>query len=286
MSVRLLAALLWLIHWIPFRVMGWIAQPIGLLLYHLLSRRRKIGAVNLRLCLPHLSEPERARLLRQHFCQSAHVMLGYSILYWGSPRRLEKLVRVEGAEHLAQAAGKPVILLSPHFLGLDFGGVRFSMEHHGSAYLASQRGAFNEISYRLRNRFHQPLLVKRSEGIRPIVKALKQGVAFYYLPDQDLGPKDSIFVPFFGVATATTPALPRIAKISHAQVIPMVTTLYADHLVVRYEAAWQHYPSEDVTADTLRMNQFIEQRVLDHPSQYFWLHRRFKTRPEGEASVY
>jgi KDO2-lipid IV(A) lauroyltransferase len=286
MSVRLLAALLWLIHWLPFRVMGWLAQPIGLLLYALLSRRRKIGETNLKLCFLDWSAAQRAKVLRQHFCQAAQLFLAYSILYWGSEARIRRLVRVEGAEHLEAHRGEPVILLSPHFLGLDFGGVRYAMEHDGSAYLASQRGAFNEISLRIRRRFRQPLLVPRADGIRPIIRALKKGIGFYYLPDQDLGPKESIFVPFFGVPTATVPALSRIAQMSKAVVIPMIASLQHDHLVLRYEAAWANFPSNDIAADTLRMNQFIEQRVLEHPSQYFWLHRRFKTRPDGEPSVY
>lgn len=286
MSVRLLAALLWLIHWLPFRVMGWISHPLGMLLYRLLSRRRKIGEVNLQLCFADWSPAQRNRVLRQHFQQTAQLFLAYSILYWGSEARLRRLIRVEGEEHLNAQRDLPLILLSPHFLALDFGGVRYAMEHDGAAYLASQRGAFNEISLRIRRRFRQPLLVPRAEGIRPIIRGLKKGIAFYYLPDQDLGPKESIFVPFFGVPTATIPALSRIAKMSHAAVVPMMTTLQGNQLVLRYEAAWPNFPSEDVVADTVRMNQFIEQRILEHPSQYFWLHRRFKTRPAGETSVY
>ncbi|WP_028450262.1 lysophospholipid acyltransferase family protein [Chitinibacter tainanensis] len=286
MSTRLLAALLWLLHWIPFPLMRWVSIPIGLLLYAMLKRRRHIGETNLRLCFPAWPAAQRAQVLRQHFCQAAHLFLAYSILYWGSAARIRRLVRVEGEEHLAAHTGQPVILLSPHFLGLDFGGVRYAMEHDGSAYLASQRGAFNEISLRIRRRFRQPLLVPRADGIRPIIRALKQGIAFYYLPDQDLGPKESIFVPFFGVPTATIPALSRIAKMSGAAVIPMIATLRGSQLVLRYEAAWDNFPSADAAADTLRMNQFIERKVLEYPSQYFWLHRRFKTRPEGEASVY
>ncbi|WP_157314479.1 lipid A biosynthesis acyltransferase [Chitinibacter sp. GC72] len=286
MSTRLLAGLLWIIHWIPFRVMGWLAQPIGYALYLLLKRRRKIGAVNLTLCFPDWSPSQRSSVLRQHFCQAAQLFLAYSILYWGSEQRIRRLVKVEGEHHPQAHQEQPVILLSPHFLALDFGGMRYAMERDGSAYLASQRGAFNEISLRIRRRFRQTLLVPRAEGIRPIIRALKQGIAFYYLPDQDLGPKESIFVPFFGVQTATIPALSRIAQISKAVVIPMIATLEGNHIVLRFEAAWENFPSSDMEADTLRMNQFIEQRVLAHPSQYFWLHRRFKTRPEGEASPY
>nr|WP_314899035.1 lipid A biosynthesis lauroyl acyltransferase [uncultured Deefgea sp.] len=286
MMVRLIAAILWLIHLIPFPVMHWISLPLGWVLYNTLKRRRHIGETNLKLCFPEYSQIQRAQLLQRHFQQSVHLVLAYSILYWGSAERLRRIIRVEGEEHIQQQVGKPYILLSPHFLGLDFGGQRYSLDYRGSAYLASQRGAFNQISLHLRSRFNNPLLVPRSEGIRPIIKALKQNIPFYYLPDQDLGPKDSIFVPFFGVPTATTPALSRIAKMSQATVIPMVTTLHDDHLLLRYEAPWTNFPSDNIEADTLRMNQFIEQRVLENPSQYFWLHRRFKTRPEGESCVY
>ena len=119
-----------------------------------------------------------------------------------------------------------------------------------------------------------------------MVRALKNGLPFYYLPDQDFGAKDALFVPFFGIPAATVTALPRIAKLARAAVVPCVTRQTRDGYVLRFYPAWENYPSGDLADDTRRMNAFIEDRVREMPEQYFWLHKRFKTRPAGEARYY
>jgi KDO2-lipid IV(A) lauroyltransferase len=131
-------------------------------------------------------------------------------------------------------------------------------------------------------------MVSRQEGLKPVIKAMKQGLPFYYLPDMDFGARDAEFVPFFGVRAATVTALPRLARLTGAIVIPVITRQlpggqgYVTHLY----PAWENFPSSDGYTDTLRMNQFIEARAKEMPEQYFWLHKRFKTRPPGERSFY
>ncbi len=288
MKTRLLSALFWLLHWLPFSFLRLKGAILGEMMFRIMKRRRNIGLRNLQLCFPDRSEAEQQRILRRHFREMAAGLLGYGILLHGSARRIESLVRREGLEHYQEAAAQgPVILLAPHFLGIDFGGIRHTIDYGGASMYSAQRvGAFDQLLLRTRSRFRNPLLIKRSDGIRACVRALRQGLTFYYLPDQDLGPRESIFVPFFGIPTATVPALSRLAQMARASVVPMVTEMTATGFVQRYYPAWKDFPSDDVTADTARMNTFIEERVRELPSQYYWLHRRFKTRPEGEAPLY
>lgn len=288
MSSRLLSAWFWLQHWLPFPVLRLKGAVLGELLFLLMKRRRRIGLRNLELCFPDWSHSERKQVLRRHFRELASGFLGYSILLYGSARRIGRLVRHEGLEHFDHAATQgPVIMLAPHFLSIDFGGVRHTINYRGASMYSAQRiGVFDQLLLRVRSRFNNPLLIARHEGIRPCVRALKNGYCFYYLPDQDLGPRESIFVPFFGIPTATIPAMPRLAQMAHAHVVPMVTEMTSSGFVLRYYPAWDDFPTENLAADTARMNAFIEDRVREIPSQYYWLHRRFKTRPEGMASLY
>lgn len=287
MSRKAVLALLWLLHLLPMPVLRALGACLGELLYLLLPRRRKIGLTNLRICFPEWPACEHSRVLRRHFRELGSTLLAYGKLYFSSQASLEQLVAVEGHEHFLAVAGKQaVILLAPHFMGLDFGGVRYTIDHEGASMYSAQRGTFNQITLDIRSRFRSPMLIRRGDGLRPIIKALRQHIPFYYLPDQDLGPKESVFVPFFGIQTATVPAMGRLAGMTGAAVVPMVTRLEGSRFVTRYFPAWEDFPSGDVLADTRRMNAFIEEQVLVAPSQYYWLHRRFKTRPEGEASIY
>jgi KDO2-lipid IV(A) lauroyltransferase len=192
-------------------------------------------------------------------------------------------------ERLDKLRGRPVIVLAPHFVGLDMGGVRLSAHMRAASIYVRQRNpVVDRYLRRARSRFNQPVLASRHEGIRSLIKIIKSGLPFYFLPDQDQGRKESIFVPFFGIQTATIPALSRLAKITGAAVVPAVTRQLAggQGYVMRFYPAWENFPSDDVAADTARMNRFIEDRVREMPEQYLWVHRRFKTRPADEPPFY
>lgn len=287
MSYRLLMVLFWCLSWLPLWLLRALGTLLGSLLYVAVKSRRRIGLTNLKLCFPEWPQGQHEAVLRQHYREFCTCIFFYSKLWFGSQKQVEKLVRREGAGHFAAVEDQNLIILAPHFLGLDFGGTRHMVDHRGaSMYSSANDNAFDLMLLRGRRRFNNPLLIKRSEGIRGILRTLKQGVCFYYLPDQDLGPKESVFVPFFGIQTATVPGLSRLALIGKAKIVPMITTLTKEGFVSRYYPAWENFPSDDAVADTARMNAFIEERVREYPSQYYWLHRRFKTRPEGEAGFY
>ena len=286
---RIAIFLLWLLHFLPLALLAPLGCGLGLLLYAVVGERRRVARTNLRLCFPHRSEKELAAIARRHFQVFGRGLLEHGILWWGSKVRIQRLVRVEGLEHWLAVRDRPVIWLAPHFVGLDMGGARIITEWRGvSVYSHQKDPVVDRILLRGRMRFVAPVLFSRQDGIRPVVRAIREGLPFYYLPDMDFGSRDSVFVPFFGVPAATITGLARLARLAHAVVVPAVTRQLAgtQGYVLQFYPAWNDFPSEDVVADTRRMNAFIEQRVLEMPEQYFWLHKRFKTRPAGEPRFY
>jgi KDO2-lipid IV(A) lauroyltransferase len=168
------------------------------------------------------------------------------------------------------------------------GGTRLAYQFPGTAsvYSRQKNPVLDRIFMKARTRFGEPHLVSRQEGLRSIIRVIKSGKPFYFLPDMDFGLRDAIFSPFFGVPAATITTLPRLAKLTGAAVLPIVTRQVGDGYVVKFYPAWTDYPTGDLEADVRRMNAFIEERVLEMPEQYFWAHKRFKTRPPGEPSPY
>ncbi|MBX6391836.1 MAG: lipid A biosynthesis acyltransferase [Burkholderiales bacterium] len=285
--IRIGLFVVWLLRLLPFPVLKQVGKGLGLVLYAAAKERRRIARINLRLCFPELDERQRERLVRAHFKAAGRGLLERGILWWSSADRIRRLVRLEGKEHFEAVRDRPVILLAPHFVGMDMGGVRFSIDHDCASVYGPQRNKVaNRMLLRGRTRFGNARLISRKEGVRPIIATLREGWPLYYLPDQDFGPRNAIFAPFFGIPAATLTALPRIARIAGAAVVPFVTRQTEDGYVARFYPAWEGYPSGDIEADTARMNAFIESLVREMPEQYYWLHRRFKTRPPGEPSLY
>ncbi|MCL2523457.1 MAG: lipid A biosynthesis acyltransferase [Betaproteobacteria bacterium] len=286
-----LAALLWLLHFLPLSALAAIGRGLGRLLMRIGKKRRAVVALNLLWCFPELDTAARGDLARRHFEALGRSFLERGILWWGSSRRLKKLIQVEGEQHLqAQlAAGRPVILLAPHFLGLDAGGVGIAMRHDSVSLYAAQRNPlFDRLLLRGRQRFGDQLLLSRQDGTRATIKAMKSGRPFYYLPDLNARRRDAVFVPFFGVPAATNTGLPRLARVAGAVVLPCVTRTLPGGVGYRVEIgeAWADYPSSDPVADAARMNAWLEGMIRTMPEQYYWVHRRFKTRPLGEARPY
>jgi KDO2-lipid IV(A) lauroyltransferase len=279
---------LWLAHFLPLKWIGALGAALGSLLYRF--GRGRVTRINLALSFPEMSEQERHELGLRHFRMLARNALELSIMVWGSEAQLLRLIRLEGLDYLKDAAegGRPVIVLAPHFIGLNMGGIRIAYEYPGTAsvYSKQKNPVLDRIFLKARTRFGNPHLVSRQEGLRSIVRAIKSGKPFYFLPDMDFGIRDAIFSPFFGVPTATITALPRLAKLTGARVCPVITRQEGDHYVARLYPAWENYPTDDLEADVRRMNAFIEDRVREMPEQYFWAHKRFKTRPPGEPSPY
>lgn len=284
---RLALFFMWLLHWLPLPVLATCGRLLGRLLYMFGRERRRVALTNLGLCFPHLRLDEKSALAKRHFELFGRSFLERGLLWWASPQRIRRLVRLEGEEQLGVLKDKPLILLVPHFVGLDTAWTRLSMDYDMSGIYANQKNpVFNAALYRGRARFGDSIMLSRQDGTRRGIKAIRSGYPFFYLPDMDYGPRDTIFVPFFGVPAATITGLSRLARLTGATVLPVIARMQDDGYVIEIGKPWRDFPGKDIETDTRRMNAFIEQEVLKMPEQYFWLHKRFKTRPAGEKSLY
>ncbi|MDI6746072.1 MAG: lipid A biosynthesis acyltransferase [Rhodocyclaceae bacterium] len=287
---RLTLILMWLLHLLPMPLLAACGRVFGRLLYRFGYHRRHVTLTNLGLCFPQLTTQEKSALAVRHFEAFGRSFLERGLLWWAPPARIRRLVKIAGLERLAELKDKPVILLVPHFVGLDMGWTRLALEQDMVSIYANQKNLlFNAALYRGRLRFGGSELFSRQEGTRKAIKAMKAGRPFYYLPDMDYGERDTIFVPFFGVPAATITGLSRLVRMTGAVVLPVVTRMTNEGdcgYVVDIGAPWVDYPGASIEADTRRMNAFVEAEILKMPEQYFWLHRRFKTRPPGEKRPY
>jgi KDO2-lipid IV(A) lauroyltransferase len=278
------------VSWLPLPVISLVGAALGMLLYALHAPRRRVVRVNLRLCFPQLSRGARARLARRHFRAFGQTLLDIGIAWWSSDARLQRLTRFRGREHYDAAlrARRHIILFAPHFIGLEMGWILFSRERPMvTVYRHVKNELMDRTAYRGRARFGGVVIDLR-QGFRPVIKAMQAGRPLYYLPDQDLGQRRSVFAPFFGVPAATVPALGRLAEMTDAVVIPCITRQRPGGrgYEIEFRPPLEDFPSGDPVTDSARMNREIEAAVREKPEQYFWLHKRFKTRPKGEPSLY
>jgi len=289
MLTRIAVGIVWLLHFLPLAIFARIGSGLGGLFYYVARERRRVCLTNLARCFPQMPERERVAIAKAHFRAFGRTLLERSILWWAPREDILRMVRVVGLERILALKGKPLILLAPHFVGLDAGCTRLICEVDMAGIYAKQKDPwFNALLLSGRTRFGRQRAISRQEGVRPAIVAVKEGFPFYYLPDQDYGARETIFVPFFGVPAATITGLSRMARITGARVLPVVTRMFpggAGYELTCY-AAWENFPSGDDAADARRMNEFIEERVREMPEQYFWTHKRFKTRPPGEAKWY
>ncbi len=276
---------------LAFLPLSWIralGAGLGWLLYALVGSRRRVVQRNLSLCFPERSEAERRKLTQQTFICFAQAFLDRAWL-WHAPKAwVQRRVQLTGAvDELAGTA--PTVIFLPHFVGMDAAGACVALRVSRlstSIYTDQTNKLVDQWILRGRLRFGHARLFGRVEGVKPIVAALRRGQPLYLLPDMDFGAEDSVFVPFFGVPTATVPSLSRFARLGRAKVVPMLPRMTAGGYEIEVFPAWADFPSDDPVLDTALMNQRLQGYIATMPSQYYWVHKRFKTRPEGDASVY
>ena len=273
---------------LPLVVVRALGNALGRLLFVAARPRRRIALTNLRLCFPHWTEAERVALARRNFVYFTQAFLDRSWLWHGDPAVVRQRLRITGAVDDLTREGA-VVMFAPHFYGMDAGGsaVMQQIDRPGCTIYSTQpNAALDEWMQRGRQRFGDATLLSRTEGVKPIVRALREGKMLYLLPDMDLGPHESVFVPFYGVPTATVPSLSRFARLGHARVVPVITRLTDFGYEVKVHPAWPDYPTADATADAALMNRHLQDYIDEMPEQYYWVHKRFKTRPPGEPSLY
>jgi len=288
---RLLLASLWSLHWLPLGLQAALGRGLGRLGWHLVAGRRKVALRNLALCFSELNEGEREALAREHFRWLGRSLLERGLLWYASPERLRRLIRVEGDVHLAERSERPVMWLAPHFMALDVAGasVLLFQKRKGISIYQRQSDAVMDRALRHgRLRLGNAEIFSRDEAGKALVRAIRRGDGFFNLPDMDFGTRDAAFVPFFGVPATTLLAPSRLAKALNMVVQPVVAEILPGGAgyVVRYQEPWADFPSDDPVADAARMNRWIESEIRKLPAQYLWVHRRFKTRPPGEPSLY
>jgi KDO2-lipid IV(A) lauroyltransferase len=281
---------LWLIACLPWRVAMRVGASLGPALHLLLGRRRRIAQRNIELCFPELTAAERDALLREHFRDLGRMLFEFALGWMASVRRFDAIpYRIEGVQHLraALAGGRGVLMVGAHFTHLELCarwiGLTMPLagmyREHGSA-------VFEWAVKRRRLRYAQQMFGRRE--LRATVRYLKRGGGLWYAPDQDMRGKDSVFAPFFGIPASTITATHHLARMSGAAVLMFAhRRLPGDQgYLLELSPALPGFPSGDPVADSARINAGIETMVRAAPSQYLWIHRRFKTRPPGDPPIY
>ena len=269
--------------------LAWIASKFA-------KRRMNIARTNLSLCFPNWTDEQVERVAQQQMRYFAQALMDRSLFWFGAKEAVFSHIALQDEHFLNQALAqkRPVILLAPHFVGLDAGGMRINMMHPVvSMYQRQSNPVFDQMVLEGRSRTGQAYLYSRHDGARKLVKLLRDNIPLYYLPDMDFGRKDSIFSEFFGQPAATLTALPKLAGLTQALIVPCITRIDKDafergqtRYITQFYPAWDGYPQGSEEQAVRQMNQFIEERITEDPAQYLWMHKRFKTRPEGMAGVY
>ncbi len=273
---------------LPLPVVRGLGWGLGWLLYVLAVPRRRVVEKNFLLCFPEQTKATRRWHTQQTFIYFAQAWLDRSWLWHGSLATLQKRLQLTGAVD-ALSGTQPTVIFAPHFMGMDAGGTALNGlvgRPMCSIYTDQANKVIDAWIYNGRRRFGQLTLLGRADGVRKVVQKLREGQLLYLLPDMNFGPEESIFVPFFGVQAATVPSLSRFARLGGAQVISVISRMTESGYTVEVSAPWPNYPTHDAVADTATMNLRLQEAIVTMPAQYYWVHKRFKTRPEGEPSVY
>jgi len=282
-------ALLWLLGRLPAGFGRFLVMPLGPLTYFLMRRRRKIAKRNIEKCFTDLGVEARQEMLRECFRSIARMLIE-TAWCWSAPlERLAAMTRVEGIEHLqdAEELGRGVLVLTFHSTCLEMGGFMMSSETRTAGIYRPLKNPVMEWYQNRGRRRYSGDLIKKKETRRAI-RLLKDGGVLWYAPDQDFGRKQSEFAPFFGIPTATLVATHRFPRLCGCAVIPMFPRFdqASKQYVMTLLPALEDFPSDDIVADLTRVNAILEQQIRKVPGQYWWIHRRFKTRPEGEPPFY
>ena len=294
LNALLSVSFLRLLAYFPYPWVAKFGEMLGHLLFFLPTKRKRIVLINLQICFPDWSEAQRLQIAHQVFRYVIRSFAERSIFWFASVKRLQKWVKVDDQAHIAQLQKRPHIILNMHMMGMEAGAIRLS------DYLVETRQAGGVSLYTpMRNPYFDAFIKKARErfGARMLPRAnqahvlrslIREGTTLQFAPDMDFGLKNSAFVDFFGVPACTLTALSRLARVTGAQVIPMVTELLPNYQGYKLHIlpAWENFPGESIENDTRRMNVFFESCIAPNPAQYYWVHRRFKTQPAGQKPIY
>jgi len=285
-------SLLRLFAFLPYTITVHVGYGLGWLAAHIPNDRAKVVKTNLRLCFPNLNETEIDALALEHWKLFGRSVIERSRVWLGTRKQILSFVSIRSDVDLGDK--KPRILVNPHFVGLEGGFMAFSALSASNnwpngvgLYQKMKNPLLNQKMVQWRDRFGGKS-IERQQRLRDLLRELKKGNVAIIAPDIDLGPQDSIFVPFFGIQTSTVDSVSRLAKLTSAEVNLMTTTLNKDRkgYTCHISKALPNFPSDDPEKDTALLNQYIEELVRERPAEYYWVHKRFKHRPPGEPSLY
>ncbi|RLA04886.1 MAG: lipid A biosynthesis acyltransferase [Gammaproteobacteria bacterium] len=280
---------MWLLVWLPRPVQYWLGALFGKLLYRVAKRRRHITEVNIKLCYAELSPEQQQIMVKKVFEENAIGLIETAVSWFRDPAYSRKRLTVEGLEHLNQAKslGRGVLLVGAHYTTLDMGGVLITdVSELDVMYMPNKNPFVDRLIKRSRERYCDRVIDRKN--IRGVYKSLKDGHVFWYSPDQDYGKKSSVFAPFFGINAASVKFTTKFANINNSPVVILSHHRKPDNsgYIVRFSKALEGYPTGDDVADATLINQKLEAEIRKCPEQYMWVHRRFKTRPDGEQGFY
>ena len=279
---------------LPYSWQSRLGEQIGNFTRQLARKRVQIARTNLALCFPEKSERERETILKAQFRELGKMTLDTAVSWWSSPRKLASLGRITGMEYLEDALkqGRGAILLTGHMTSLDIGGLILAQALSQTPHLMqvmykrSRNRLMETMVRRGRERFTRRVFVR--QDMRSFVKGLKENLPSWYAPDQDFGRKSTVFADFFSIPTATLPTTANIAARTGAAVVPYfpIRLPNDEGFEIRIYPALENFPTDDSVADATLTNKLLEDIIREFPEQYLWVHRRFKTRPEGLPPVY
>lgn len=281
-SMRIIAIL-------PYRLQLLIGKLIGHAFYRIAKYRREVVKTNIALCFADLSEEKQEKLVRDHFHALGMSISETAISWWGKDKTLRKLVTFKGFEHVDKALeeGTGAIMLGAHYTTMEISGRLIALDHDlAVSYQKLRNPLFNHVTFNARKRMLHRVFGR--DEIRSSFRYIKQNHLMWIAADQDVGIENSVFAPFMGNQAATQTVASRMAKITKAPIIPYISRRLdnAKGYAIEFFPPVDNFPGESLEEDATRTNQLIEEQIRKAPEQYLWVHRRFKTRPEGMSKLY
>ena len=272
---------------IPFRLQVCFGKIIGKLIYPFMTELRKTAYSNISNCFPEKKQSQVTILVKQHFEAIGISLFETANAYYASDKKIEKMLIINNEQFFTEALKKEggIILLCSHFMPLMLGSRALLIKHTiANIYRPQNNKLFDQVM--VKGYVKNGAVMIKNTDTRSIMKAIRNSLPIWYAPDQDLGKNNSIFAPLFGIQTATASATSRLAKNNNTRVIPYSFIRVKDGYEMSFDKPLKNYPSGDATKDASKTNQILEKQILKNPEQYLWIHRRFKTRPEGEENFY
>jgi len=272
---------------IPFKLQVFFGKIIGKLIYPFMTELRKTAYSNISNCFPEKKQPQVTLLVKQHFGAIGVSLFETANAYYASDKKIKKMLTINNEQHFTEALKKEggIILLCSHFMPLMLGSRALLIKHTiANIYRPQNNKLFDQVMFK--GYVKNGAVMIKSTDTRSIMKAINNSLPIWYAPDQDLGRNNSIFAPLFGIQTATASATSRLAKNNNTRVIPYSFIRTKHGYEMSFDKPLKNYPSGDTINDASKTNKILEKQILKNPEQYLWIHRRFKTRPEGEENFY